>query len=266
MVGQMALFEVSGLSAGYDKEYVIADIAFSLRRGDFLTVMGCNGSGKSTLIKSLQGMLAKVSGTVLMEKSNLFELNSRQIAKSIAYVPQMSDLSFDFSVKEIIEMGRYSYQRRIGGVTSKDSRIVNEVMEKTDTDHLQNKNLGQLSGGERQRVFLARALAQDTPLLFLDEPSSHLDIKYQIEIYEILKRLQNESDKTVLAAEHNINLAIPYTQRILFLKKGRVHSLGPAEKLVTEETIREVFEVDVDIRKNPRTNLPEISLIPPSDR
>ena len=151
-------------------------------------LFGPRQNGKSTLIKSLQGMLAKVTGTVQLEKSNLFELSSRQIAKSIAYVPQMSDVPFDFSVKEIIEMGRYSYQRRIGGNSSTDLRIVNEVMEKTDTDHLQNKKLGQLSGGERQRVFMARALAQDTPILFLDEPSAHLDIKYQIEIYEILKR------------------------------------------------------------------------------
>ncbi len=132
----------------------------------------------------------------------------------------------------------------------------------TQTGHLREKKVAHLSGGERQRVFIARALAQDTPLLFLDEPSSHLDINYQVEIYQILKRLQEEKGKTILTTEHNINLVIPYSQKIMFIKDGRVQALGPPDELVTKKNIMEVFAAAVEIRENIHSKLPEISLIP----
>jgi iron complex transport system ATP-binding protein len=133
-------------------------------------------------------------------------------------------------------------------------------MDLTETAPLKEKKIAHLSGGERQRVFIARALAQDTPLLFLDEPSAHLDISYQVEIYRILKRLQEEKNKTILSAEHNINLAIPYSRRILFLKEGRIHSIGHPMELVTKQNIQEVFHTDVEVRKNLHSGFPEISL------
>jgi iron complex transport system ATP-binding protein len=133
-------------------------------------------------------------------------------------------------------------------------------MRLTETAHLRGKKIAHLSGGERQRVFIARALAQDTPILLLDEPSSHLDISYQVGIYRILKRLQTEKEKTILSAEHNINLTIPYSQRFLFLKNGCAYSIGSPQELITKQTIREVFQAEVDIRKNLFSGLPEISL------
>jgi iron complex transport system ATP-binding protein len=182
------------------------------------------------------------------------------LAQRIAYVPQLFQVSFEFTVKEIILMGRYVHQGKFTGLTSTDKRILEEIMNLTETFRLKDKKIAHLSGGERQRVFIARALAQDTPLLFLDEPSAHLDINYQVEIYQILKRLQEEKNKTILSAEHNINLAVPYSQRLLFLKKGRIHSLGSPTELITKQNIQEVFHTDVDVRKNLRSGLPEISL------
>jgi iron complex transport system ATP-binding protein len=140
--------------------------------------------------------------------------------------------------------------------------MVEEVISLTQIDHLKDKKIAHLSGGERQRVFIARALAQDTPFLFLDEPSSHLDISYQVEIYQILKRLQEEKGKTILSTEHNINLVIPYSQRLMFLKEGKIRALGEPEKLITKENIKDVFNADVEIRENIHSKLPEISLIP----
>jgi len=258
----MTILEVDNLKAGYENNFVIKNLCFSIEKGEFICILGRNGSGKSTLIKALQGLLRTISGKITIDGTNLFSLTQRQIARKIAYVPQMFNLAFEFSVNEIVYMGRYAHQRRLNGGSSRDKRIVNEVMELTGISHLTDKKIAHLSGGERQRVFIARALAQDTPLLFLDEPSSHLDINYQVEIYKILKFLQEEKGKTILSTEHNINLVIPYAQRLIFLKDGKLYSQGPPEKLITKSNIKDVFDANVDIRKNIHSQLPEISLIP----
>jgi iron complex transport system ATP-binding protein len=257
----MSVLEVKHLCAGYEDGNVIEDISFSLQEGESLSVLGRNGSGKSTLIKALQRLLKNVSGEVLVDGQDIFSLSPRQVAKKIAYVPQIFDFPFEFSVIETVLMGRYVHQGRLGGSSPRDLKIVEDVMSLTEITHLQEKKIAHLSGGERQRVFIARALAQDTPFLFLDEPSSHLDINYQVEIYQILHRLQKEKRKTILVTEHNINLAIPYSQRLMFLKNGRVQALGPPQELITRENIRDVFQAEVDIRDNLHSKLPEISLV-----
>lgn len=258
----MTLLNVQNLSAGYEDGNVIEDISFSLLPGEFVSILGRNGSGKSTLIKALQGLLKRAAGTVEVESISVFSMTPQKLSKKIACVPQMSSLSFQFSVEEIIRMGRYVHQRRLAGPSRADLDTVQEVMELTGIVHLRNNKIAHLSGGEQQRVFIARALAQNTPLLFLDEPSAHLDISYQIEIYRTLKSLQLEKGKTILSTEHNINLAIPYSQRLILLKEGRICAQGPPEELITKDRMKEVFGADVDIRENIHSGLPEISLIP----
>jgi iron complex transport system ATP-binding protein len=258
----MAILEVKDLCAGYGNGAVIEEIGFSLEKGEFVCVLGPNGSGKSTLIKALQGLLEDVSGEVRVAGADLFRMKRREVAQTIAFVPQMFDLAFEFSVMEIVSMGRYARQARLAGLSSSDKRIIEEVLDMVGVADLKDKKIAHLSGGERQRVFIARALAQDAPLLFLDEPSSHLDINYGVEIFRILENLQKERGKTILSTEHNINLVIPYSQKIVFLKDGRIHSQGPPAILITKESIKQVFEADVDIRENLHSGLPEISLIP----
>lgn len=258
----MDILKIETLSAGYENGFIIEDISFSLKEGEFISILGQNGSGKTTLIRALQGLLRNVSGKIILDGEDIFFLTPRQIARKIAYVPQIFIHYFEFSVKDIVSMGRYVHQRRIGGASFLDSKIIEEVMSLTQITHLKEKKMAHLSGGERQRVLIARALTQDTPLLFLDEPSSHLDISFQVEIYQILKYLQEEKGKTILTTEHNINLAIPYSQQLMFLKQGRLQALGPPQKLITKQYIKEVFEADVEIRENPHSKLPEISLIP----
>ncbi|MFQ6038755.1 MAG: ABC transporter ATP-binding protein, partial [Candidatus Aminicenantales bacterium] len=201
----MAILEVKELSAGYGNGHVIQNISFSLERGDFLCVLGRNGSGKSTLIRAAQGLLKDRSGSVLVDGLDLSTMSPRDVARKIAYVPQLSYLPFEFCVEEVILMGRYIHQGKLSGITSTDRKVIEDIMDLTQTTALRKKKIAHLSGGERQRVFIARALAQDTPLVFLDEPSAHLDINYQVEIYQILRRLQEEKATTVLVAEHNIN-------------------------------------------------------------
>jgi iron complex transport system ATP-binding protein len=208
----------------------------------------------------LLGLLAP--GGLLDFRTDVERYALDAVARTIAFVPQMFDLTFEFSVMEIVSMGRYTHQARLAGLSSADKRIIEEVLDMVGVADLKDKKIAHLSGGERQRVFVARALAQDAPLLFLDEPSSHLDINYGVEIFRILEKLQKERGKTILSTEHNINLVIPYSQKIVFLKDGRIHSQGPPAVLITRENIRQVFEADVDIRENLHSRLPEISLIP----
>ncbi len=256
----MAILEIQDITAGYGNGDIIKNISFSLNKGEFLSVLGRNGSGKSTMIKAIQGLLKDISGKILVDGKEMLSYKPRELAQKMAYVPQLFEVSFEFTVEEIILMGRHVHQGKFTGITAEDKGIIEEIMDLTEITQLKDKIIAHLSGGERQRVFIARALAQDTPLLFLDEPSAHLDINYQVEIYQILKRLQEEKNKTILTAEHNINLAVPYSQRLLFLKNGRIHSLGSPIELITKQNIREVFHTDVDVRKNLHSGLPEISL------
>jgi iron complex transport system ATP-binding protein len=258
----MSILEVENLTAGYGGDPVVRDIGFSLEKGELVTILGPNGSGKSTLLRAAQGLLDDVSGEVRVDGAAILSLKRREIARRIAFVPQIFDATFEFSVFELVAMGRYAHQLRMSGLSPPDRRIIEEVLRLLEIRPLRDQTIGRLSGGERQRVFIARALAQDTPVLFLDEPTSHLDINYGQEIFEILAGLQTKQGKTILATEHNINLVIPYSQKIIFLRDGRIHAQGTPADLVTRDHIRDVFRAEVDIRENIHSKLPEISLVP----
>ena len=257
----MAILEIENLSAGYENGFVIHGISLTLAPGDFVAVLGRNGSGKSTLIKAIQGLLRNVQGNVKVEGADLFRLGRREIARRMAYVPQLFEPVFEFTAEEIVGMGRYARQARLGALSRADASAVEEAMSLTEVLPLRNKRMAHLSGGERQRVFIARALAQDTPILLLDEPSLHLDINYQVETYGILKSLRKNQGKTILAAEHNINLAASGADRLVFLKNGTVQAWGTPKATITTATIRDIFDAEVEIRENRRSGLPEISLV-----
>ncbi|HQH61897.1 MAG TPA: ABC transporter ATP-binding protein [Candidatus Saccharicenans sp.] len=258
----MKIIEVENLEAGYNRQPVLHGLSFGLDRGEFLAVCGPNGSGKSTLIKALQRLTPLLRGTVRLDGKNLFRLKPREIASRLAYVPQVSEAIFDFTVEETVAMGRYVRQKnRLAGESVEDRQAIEEAMKLTGVTALRNKSLSQLSGGERQRVLLARALAQETPVLLLDEPSSHLDINFQLQIYHLLRRLQLEKNKTILVAEHNLNLCLPYCQRLIFLKEGRIVAAGSPLEIINREIIHQVFDLEVELRENTSSGLPEISFI-----
>jgi cobalamin transport system ATP-binding protein len=258
----MGILEVHGLRAGYGGGDIVRDIDMSLAQGEFACVLGPNGSGKSTLIKALQGLLPDAAGEIAVDGTPLFHMSRRDVARKIAFVPQIPDLTFDFSVFEVVAMGRYVHQGRLAGLSAADRLILKEVLQLVEIFPLQEKKIAHLRGGERQRVFIARAIAQDTPVIFLDEPSSHLDLNYGLEVFEILEKLQKEKGKTILVTEHNINLVIPYARKIIFLKGGRIVAQGDPPAMITRDNIQDVFRTDVDIRENRHSKLPEISLIP----
>jgi iron complex transport system ATP-binding protein len=256
----MTMLEIKDLSAGYENGFVVHDISLTVEPGEFVAILGRNGSGKSTLIKAVQNLLGNVQGRIVCDGEDVFRMSPRRLAVKIAYVPQLADPIFEYAVEEIVLMGRFARQGRFEKASGADAAAVDEALRLTEVGSLRAKRLSQLSGGERQRVFIARALAQDAPLLLLDEPSLHLDINYQAEVYGILKGLQKEKKKTILAAEHNVNLAAAYAERLIFLKDGVLAAEGKPDETVTAANIREIFGAEVDIRENLRSGSPEISL------
>jgi iron complex transport system ATP-binding protein len=256
----MAILEARDLSAGYGNGDVLRGVSLAVEAGEFVAILGKNGAGKSTLIKALQNLIEDVRGSVLCGGEDVFRMSPRRVAARIAYVPQLAEPVFEYTVEEIVLMGRFARRGRFETASADDERAVAEALRLTDVEPLRAKRLAQLSGGERQRAFIARALAQDTPVLLLDEPSLHLDIAYQVEIYGILKGLQAERGKAVLVAEHNVNLAAAHAGRLVFLKDGSVAVEGPPAETVTAETVRAIYGAEADIRVNARSGLPEISL------
>ncbi|HOW86139.1 MAG TPA: ABC transporter ATP-binding protein [Candidatus Aminicenantes bacterium] len=256
----MSFLEIDRLSAGYDGRTVIHDVSLAVEPGEFVAILGRNGSGKSTLIKAVQNLIGRSAGRVRCGGEDVSGLGPRRLAARIAYVSQLAEPVFEYTVGEIVLMGRFARQGRLERFSAEDEAAAAEAMRWTDVEALRGQRLSQLSGGESQRVFIARALAQDAPLLLLDEPSSHLDIAYQVEIYRLLARLQKERAKAVMVAEHNINLAAAYAGRLVFLAGGTIAAEGPPEETVTAGNIRRIFGADVDIRANSRSGRPEVSL------
>ncbi|MDI6698198.1 MAG: ABC transporter ATP-binding protein [Candidatus Saccharicenans sp.] len=260
----MKFLSVEKLEAGYSELPVISDISLEIEPGEFLAVCGPNGSGKSTLVRAVQKLTPFVRGKVILNNRSLFELKPRQVASLLAYVPQVFEPVFAFSVEETVAMARYYRQPgRLAGFTERDRAAVEEAMRLTDVSSLREKKLNELSGGERQRVLIARALAQDTPALLMDEPSSHLDLNFQLQVYWLLKELQKKRGKAILVAEHNLNLAAAYCSNLIFIKNGKIFARGRPEELLEKEIIRQIFGVEVEVRTNRSTGLPEISLVHP---
>jgi len=259
---EMNLLSVSLLEAGYSGQVVLREVEFELPAGQFLAICGRNGSGKSTLLRALLKLLPQVKGKIYLGGKNIFQLTAREIASLSAYVPQVTEPVFDFSVEEIVAMARYFHQQMFfTHLSQADRQKVEEALVLTETAGLRLKSFNQLSSGEKQRVLIARALAQDSPLILLDEPSSHLDLNFQLQVYQLLKRLQKEKGKTILVTEHNLNLCLPYCDQIMFLKGGKVVASGQPLKVVSSQLLSEVFDLEVELRQNTSTGLPEISLI-----
>ncbi|MBM7624409.1 heme ABC transporter ATP-binding protein [Sporohalobacter salinus] len=253
--------EVDELSYKYDNLKVLQEVSFSVSRGEFIGLIGPNGSGKSTLLKNINSILYPDAGKVYLDNFNLQDLGKKEIAKKLAVVPQNNNVNFDFTVEEIVLMGRAPYIGRFESESTKDYKIVREAMELTNTLKLAERPISQLSGGERQRVILARSLAQQPEVLLLDEPTSNLDINYQLEIMNLLKKFNCEHDLTVIVVLHDLNLASEYCDKLLLLEDGEIYDHGSPEEIITAENIEEVYGSEVIIRKHYPSNRPHITML-----
>jgi iron complex transport system ATP-binding protein len=236
--------EVQNLCFAYKAQpEILKSISFQLAQGAFLSIAGPNGSGKTTLLNLLAGILKPISGSITIDDTPLQSYSIRQLAKKIAFVRQEFVPVFEFSAIQVVSMARTPYLGALAFETDADKKAVTDALELTDTAQFANRPLNHLSGGERQRVFIARALAQQTPILLLDEPTSFLDMKHQVGIYDLLKKLQLENQKTIVTVTHDINLAAQYSDLTLLLAANGEYQFGPTPEVLSAERIENVFGV-----------------------
>lgn len=253
----MPLLEVRDLSFAYGKEPVLEQVDFTIDKLGMIGIIGPNGSGKSTLLKNISGHYTPCSGGVKVFDKNVSGMSIKERARLIGYVPQEIPHEFEFSGYDIVMMGRTPYLRRFQRETIKDIDIVRDAMKQTNTWEIRQRPISQLSGGERQRVYISRSLAQLPRVMLLDEPISHLDIKYQLEILKLLKELTLQGI-LVLTVLHDINLASLFCDEIILLKEGKLIAKGSIGETLNKTFIKEAFNVSIEVLHSPRTQLPYI--------
>jgi len=222
-------------------------VSLEIPRGDLVGILGPNGSGKTTLLRLLGGMLTPASGRVSIDGRDLTRIPRRDVARRISVVPQETRLSFEYSVLEVVLMGRYPHLGAFELESLRDLAIAREALAATGTLALQDRLFPTLSGGEKQRVIVASALAQSAGLMLLDEPTTALDPGFQIEIAALLRRLNAERGVTMAVATHDLNLAAGLCRRLVLLRQGRVLAAGPTEQVLTRESVRALYDVEADV-------------------
>jgi iron complex transport system ATP-binding protein len=244
------------------RSFCLSNVSFSLSQGVFLSVLGPNGSGKSTLLKLLTRSLQPDAGKIKVFGCDLFKITQKELSRKIAYVPQIHPMVFPFNVYEMVLMGRSPFLSGIGFEGLPDKAIVEEALQKVDMLSLSNMAFDKLSGGEKQRVFLARALAQQCPLLILDEPNTHLDLSHQLQMLTLISDLVKEKTISVVAVFHDLNLASMFSDKILLLKSGNISAYGDVREVLCEKIIEDVFDTEVKVDEHPTQQLPRITLLP----
>ncbi len=249
----MVNLRISGIDCYYGSIKALDNINFSVREGEFVGILGPNGSGKTTALRAISRTLKPRMGTIFLDDKNIYDMENREVAKNVAVVPQESISTFDFTVLDIVLMGRNPYIDRFRQESREDLAIAKRVMELTNTWSLAERPVNELSGGEKQRVIIARALTQEPKILLLDEPTSHLDISNQLEIMDLIKRLCETKKLLIIAVFHDFNLAARYCDSIILLNEGKIVAVGKSDETLTSENVRKVFSVDTIVKKHPVT-------------
>lgn len=246
------------VATGYGEKEVIKDVNMTVEEGDFVALIGSNGTGKSTLIKCVSGLLPLKRGEIEICGKSLSSMSNKERARLVAVVPQSYYVEYDFKVEDIVMMGRNPYLSFRERESTKDYDIVKEAMEMTNTEVFRGRSYNALSGGEKQRVILARAIAQQPQIILLDEPTSALDLHHQIEVMELIAKLNREDNITIMAVLHDINLASRFCRRVVMLKEGVVVADGTPTEVVNKDNMEELYQMKLLLRQNPLFEKPEI--------
>ena len=241
--------ELAGVSFGYAREPVIREVSLTVRQGEFVGILGPNGSGKSTLLRLMSGIVRPWQGHITINGRRLASYRRRELSRLVGVVPQVTTINSPFSVMEMVLFGRTPHLGGFGFEGPADLQVAERALERTETTHLARRPITELSGGERQRVILARALAQEPAFLLLDEPSAFLDIRHEVEIYDLLQDLQQEGI-TVVSVLHDLNLAALYCEQLMLLQDGRIVRSGPPEEVMTYATLTEVYGTEIYVSRN----------------
>ncbi|OIB58007.1 ATP-binding cassette domain-containing protein [Natrialba sp. SSL1] len=252
---------VTDLSLSFGDLRVLEDASLSIEPGEFVGFVGPNGAGKTTLLRAISGAITPDSGTVTIDDTDVHAVSSRASSRLVAVVPQDTSLSFSFPVRDVVEMGRHPHRSRFAAPTHEDRDAVERALERTRTTELAERPIDEVSGGQRQRVVLARAIAQETPALLLDEPTASLDVNHQIETLELVRELV-DSGRTAVAAIHDLDLAARYCDRLVLLADGAVHDVGTPDEVLTADALAEAFDANATVTTNPVTGTETVTALP----
>lgn len=247
------IIELKNLSIGYGNKSVLQDVNAKINKGEIVGIIGCNGAGKSTLLKTIRGLLPKQSGEILYFGRKLESFSEKELAREVAYLQQNVEVGFGYTGKDIVLAGRYPYMKWWKGESISDEELALKCMEYTGTKELAERPVNEVSGGQKQRILLAKVLAQQTPILFLDEPTTGLDMVYQEEIFRFSQALA-EMGKTILMVVHELNLAAKYCSRIILLGEGTVIADGRPDNVFTEKILSKAYNAPVRVIRSHNIN------------
>jgi iron complex transport system ATP-binding protein len=254
----VAHLETQHLELGYEQRTVVENLNLRLQNGKISTIIGANGSGKSTILRSLARLLKPKTGAVLLSGKSIQTLPSKTVAQQLAILPQAPTAPEGITVEALVQFGRYPHQKFLQPRSSEDDAQIQAALEQTKMLEFKNRPLETLSGGQRQRAWIAMALAQDTPLLLLDEPTTYLDIKHQLEVLHLLEELNAQTGKTIVMVLHDLNQAARYSHELIAVKNGQVVAQDTPERVLTHALLREVFGLEVHILPDPANGKPHI--------
>ncbi len=252
------VIELKNLTIGYGERHVLSNVNATIQTGEIVGIIGRNGAGKSTLLKTIRGILPKHSGEVLFFDKKLEDYHEKELACKVAYLQQHVEVGFGYTGQDIVLAGRYPYMKWYESESEADKQLALDCMDYTGTLELADTPVTEVSGGQKQRILLAKVLAQQTPILFLDEPTTGLDMVYQEEIFRFAKELA-QMGKTILMVVHELNFAAKYCSRILLLGEGKLLADAPPEAAFTEELLSRAYDADIQVTRNPLNNNLEIT-------
>lgn len=262
MLSDMDAVQIENVSFTYGNGLVLTGLNLSVSQGELVAVIGPNGSGKSTLLKLISGVLRPGHGKIQLGGLDPNRAKRCLVARKVAVVPQQFHMPFAFTVEEVVMLGRTPFLRMLSDGSKQDMEAVRNAIEATGAASLKKRYFNELSGGERQKVVLSMALAQQTELLLLDEPTAHLDISHQVEILQLLVELNRQQGITVIAAIHDLNLAAMYFHRLVLLHQARVIADGTPTQVLTPELIGRAYSARVHVSQHPLTDVPYIMVVP----
>lgn len=241
---------------GYGDHFIIKDLSVNIPSNKITTIIGPNGCGKSTLLKAMTRIIPHQAGAVILDGKNITLENTKVLAKKMAILPQTPDGTNGLTVGELVSYGRFPYQKSFGRLTKKDFEVIDWALEVTGTKNYKYRAIDALSGGQRQRVWIAMALAQETEIIFLDEPTTYLDMAHQLEVLELLQKLNIEQKRTIVMVLHDLNQAARFADYIVAIKEGEIVKAGNCEEVISPSVLKKLFHIDAEIGRDPRTNKP----------
>ena len=252
----MEAIQIKNLSVAYENNTIIEDMNLSIPKGKISIIIGGNGCGKSTLLKTISRVNKPSRGEIFIHGKDIKKIKEKDIAKEVAFLPQGPVCPSGLTVRELVAYGRFPHQKMIGGLNTHDKEMIDWAIEQTGLSEFADKEVENLSGGQRQRAWIAMTLAQETEMIMLDEPTTYLDLSYQLEVLEILERLNKEKKITVVIVLHEINNAFRFADNIIGLRKGKVICEGKPIDVITKETLKAIYGIEAELKRSETGNYP----------